>query len=89
MPRGARYDILFEPVCIGPVASKNRFFQVPHCNGVGMSFPSRMIAMRRIKAEGGQAVVLHPWSAPRRPTSIPPATCRRWSRAGSGTIEWE
>ena len=33
--RDARYDILFEPVQLGPVRAKNRFFQVPHCNGMG------------------------------------------------------
>ena len=57
MARDPRYDILFEPIRMGPVTAKNRFFQVPHCNGMGMSFPSAMIAMRRIKAEGGWAVV--------------------------------
>jgi dimethylamine/trimethylamine dehydrogenase len=57
MPRDARYDILFEPVRIGPLTAKNRFFQVPHCNGMGMSYPGAMIAMRRVKAEGGWAVV--------------------------------
>ena len=35
MARDPRYDILFEPVQIGPVTAKNRFFQVPHCNGMG------------------------------------------------------
>ena len=57
MARDSRYDILFEPVRMGPVTAKNRFFQVPHCNGMGMSFPSSMIAMRRMKAEGGWAVI--------------------------------
>ena len=57
MPRDPRYDVLFEPVRFGPVTAKNRFFQVPHCNGMGMSFPSAMIAMRRMKAEGGWAVI--------------------------------
>jgi|AraplaMF_Col_mMF_1032025.scaffolds.fasta_scaffold00010_258 dimethylamine/trimethylamine dehydrogenase len=57
MPRDSRYDILFQPVQIGPVTAKNRFFQVPHCNGMGMSFPSSMAAMRRMKAEGGWAVI--------------------------------
>ena len=57
MARDPRYDILFEPIRMGPVTAKNRFFQVPHCNGMGMSFPSAMIAMRRVKAEGGWAVV--------------------------------
>ena len=57
MAREPRYDILFEPVRIGPLTAKNRFIQVPHCNGMGMSFPSTMAAMRRVKAEGGWAVV--------------------------------
>ena len=57
MPRDPRYDILFEPVRIGPVTAKNRFIQVAHCNGMGMSYPSTMAAMRRMKAEGGWAVV--------------------------------
>ena len=57
MARHSRYDILFEPVKIGPVTARNRFFQVPHCNGMGRSFPSSMAEMRRTKAEGGWAVV--------------------------------
>ena len=35
MSRDSRYDILFEPMAIGPVVAKNRFYQVPHCNGGG------------------------------------------------------
>ena len=57
MTRDPRYDILFEPVKIGPVTAKNRFYQVPHCNGMGRSFPSSMAEMRRTKAEGGWAVI--------------------------------
>ena len=57
MSRDPRYDVLFEPVQIGPVTAKNRFYQVPHCNGMGRSFPSSMAAMRRTKAEGGWAVI--------------------------------
>lgn len=55
--RSAHFDILFEPVRIGPVTAKNRFYQVPHCNGMGHRAPSGMAAMRRVKAEGGWAVV--------------------------------
>ncbi len=55
--RDARYDILFEPVRIGPKVAKNRFFQVPHCNGGGYRDPSAVAEMRRVKAEGGWAVV--------------------------------
>jgi dimethylamine/trimethylamine dehydrogenase len=57
MPREARFDILFEPVEIGPVVAKNRFFQVPHCNGMGHVRPRAHAAMRGVKAEGGWAVV--------------------------------
>ena len=39
MTRDPRYDILFEPVKIGPVTAKNRFYQVPHCNGMGFNLP--------------------------------------------------
>ena len=55
--RDPRYDILFTPVRIGPVTAKNRFFQVPHCNGMGHAMPLAHAAMREVKAEGGWAVV--------------------------------
>ena len=57
MSRPARYDILFEPVQIGPVVAKNRFYQVPHCNGMGYRDASAVAEMRGVKAEGGWAVV--------------------------------
>ena len=57
MPRDPRYDILFEPVKIGPVTTRNRFYQVPHCNGMGHQYPSSHAEMRGIKAEGGWGVV--------------------------------
>ena len=66
--RDPRYDILFEPVKIGPVTARNRFFQVPHCNGMGYRDPSSQAYMRQVKAEGGWAVVcteqveIHPTS---------------------------
>jgi hypothetical protein len=55
--RDPRYDPLFEPIRIGPVTAKNRFFQVPHCNGMGHAMPQAHAAMREVKAEGGWAVV--------------------------------
>ncbi|PLS21342.1 NAD(P)-binding protein [Neptunicoccus cionae] len=55
--RDPRYDILFEPMDIGPVTSKNRFYQVPHCNGGGYRDPSAAAAMRGIKSQGGWGVV--------------------------------
>ncbi len=80
MTRDPRYDILFETVKIGPVTARNRFYQAPHCNGMGRTFPSSMATMRGIKAEGGWAVIsteqvdIHPTS------DFTPATeCRLWS----------
>ncbi|MCV2863746.1 FAD-dependent oxidoreductase [Albidovulum sediminicola] len=55
--RDPRYDILFEPMAIGPLSAKNRFYQVPHCNGGGYRDPSAAAAMRGIKAEGGWGVI--------------------------------
>ena len=57
MPLDARYDPLFQPLQIGPVTTKNRFYQVPHCNGAGYRDPSAAARMRGIKAEGGWGVV--------------------------------
>ena len=51
------FDILFEPVRIGPVTAPNRFYQVPHCNGFGHRMPQGTAAMRGMKAEGGWGVV--------------------------------
>ncbi len=68
MARDPRYDVLFEPVKIGPVVAKNRFYQVPHCTGMGWLRPNTLAAMRGVKAEGGWGVVnteycsIHPTS---------------------------
>jgi dimethylamine/trimethylamine dehydrogenase len=68
MMRDPRFDILFEPVRIGPVVAKNRFYQPPHCNGMASLRPQAHAAMRGVKAEGGWAVVnsehcsIHPTS---------------------------
>ncbi|GAN80631.1 oxidoreductase [Acidocella aminolytica] len=55
--RNPAYDILFDPLAIGPLMAKNRFYQVPHCNGGGYRDPSAVAAMRGIKAEGGWGVI--------------------------------
>ncbi len=79
--RDPRYDILFEPVRIGPVTAKNRFYQVPHCNGLGYLSPKGEAAFRGIKAEGGWAVVsnqetdIHPAS-----DSSPYVEAKLWDR---------
>ena len=68
MARDPRYDILFESVKIGPKTAKNRFYQVPHCDGMGNNMPRSDAAFRRTKGEGGWAVVnteqcsIHPTS---------------------------
>ncbi len=79
MARDPRYDVLFEPVRIGPVTAKNRFYQVPHCTGMGSSLPQTVAAMRGMKAEGGWGVVnteycsIHPSSC-----DAPYPYCRLW-----------
>jgi dimethylamine/trimethylamine dehydrogenase len=68
MTRESRFDVLFEPVRIGPVTTRNRFYQVPHCTGMGYRRPQTLAAMREVKAEGGWGVVcteycsIHPTS---------------------------
>ena len=74
-----RYAVLFEPVKIGPVVAKNRFYQVPHCSGMGYERPNTVNTMREINAEGGWGVVcteycsIHPSS-----DDAPFATCSLW-----------
>lgn len=55
--RDPRYDCLFEPVKIGPVTTRNRFYQVPHCTGMGHRYPQSEARLRGIKAQGGWGVV--------------------------------
>ena len=57
MPRNPRYDILFEPIRIGPVTAPNRFYQTPHATGMGLARPNASAALRGLKAEGGWGVV--------------------------------
>ncbi|MEO0328136.1 MAG: FAD-dependent oxidoreductase [Pseudomonadota bacterium] len=52
-----RYAALFEPLKIGPVTTKNRFYQVPHCTGMGYLRPQTLAAMRGVKAEGAWGVI--------------------------------
>jgi dimethylamine/trimethylamine dehydrogenase len=56
-PVDPRYSVLFEPVRIGPVTAKNRFFAVAHSAGMGFAQPHATAALRAMKAEGGWAVV--------------------------------
>jgi dimethylamine/trimethylamine dehydrogenase len=55
--RDPRFDPLFQPLKIGPVTAPNRFWQVPHCTGMGNQHPASLAAMRGVKAEGGWGVV--------------------------------
>lgn len=55
--RDPRHDILFEPVRIGPKVLRNRFYQVPHCSGLGDVKPFSQAEHRGVKAEGGWAAV--------------------------------
>lgn len=57
MMRDSRYDVLFEPVRIGPVTAPNRFYQVPHASGMTNALPRVRAAFREAKAEGGWGVV--------------------------------
>jgi dimethylamine/trimethylamine dehydrogenase len=68
MTQDTRYAALFDPLRIGPVTAPNRFYQVPHCTGMGYQLPQTLVGMRSMKAEGGWGVVcteycsLHPSS---------------------------
>ena len=79
MSRNPRYDILFEPVRIGPVTAPNRFYQTPHALGTGNAMPHTRAAMREVRAEGGWGVVntgycsVHPSS-----DDSPLPYCRLW-----------
>ena len=57
--RDPRFDILFEPVRIGPVVAKNRFYQPPHCNGMASLRPQAHAAMRGVKAGRSPGLVVH------------------------------
>ena len=80
--RNPRHDVLFESVRIGPKVMRNRFYQTPHCSGMGNEYPGAQAHMRAMKAEGGWAVVnteycsIHPESDDR-----PWIPARLWSDA--------
>lgn len=57
MSRDPRYDILFEPVKIGPVTAPNRFYSVPHAAGMGDFYPNASAGFRSMKAAGGWGTV--------------------------------
>jgi len=87
MTRDPRYDILFEPIKIGPVTAPNRFYQVPHCNGMGRIFPDSMIAMRGMKAAGGWGIVCTEQCDFHHTADITPYTeTRMWDDADIGYL---
>ncbi len=47
MARDPRYDVLFEPVRIGPVTAKNRFYQVQTTAQPPSALTPRMAAVAR------------------------------------------
>ena len=50
MVRDSRYDILFEPVVIGPKVMKNKFYQAPHASGFsGDLYPAQRHGFGRLK----------------------------------------
>ena len=57
MARNPKYDVLFEPIELGPKTLPNRFWQVPHCNGAGSDRPGMQAEFRAVKAEGGWGAV--------------------------------
>ncbi len=71
------HRILFEPLRIGPKTTKNRFYQVPHCNGMGHRWPRTMAEMRGIKAEGGWGVVCTEECSVHPTSDLTPATLMR------------
>jgi len=74
MPRDPRYNVLVEPVKIGPVTAKNRLYQVSHCVGTGHRYPFANAEHRKVKAEGGWAVVCTEESEIHQPSEISPST---------------
>jgi dimethylamine/trimethylamine dehydrogenase len=57
LTRDPKYDVLFEPIQLGPKTMPNRFYQVPHCIGAGSDAPGMQAELRRVKAEGGWGAV--------------------------------
>ncbi|MXY33475.1 MAG: FAD-binding protein, partial [Boseongicola sp. SB0664_bin_43] len=52
-----RYQVLFEPVRIGPVTAPNRFSVAPYANGNSYLQPNGAIGNRAMRAEGGWGIV--------------------------------
>jgi dimethylamine/trimethylamine dehydrogenase len=57
MARDAKYDLLFDPITIGPKQMRNRFYKTPHCTSFGSERPGTQAYFRATAAEGGWAAV--------------------------------
>ena len=80
---GARPEVRrpVRAVQIGPKTLRNRFWQVPHCNGAGSERPGMQAEFRGHEGRGRLGRRLHRGRARSRPT----ATSCRWSAPSSGT----
>jgi len=77
--RQAKYDVLFEPIQIGPKVSRNRFYQTPHCMGAGSERPRFQAHFRAMKAEGGWGVVSTEYcSISPESDDVPRVSARLW-----------
>jgi dimethylamine/trimethylamine dehydrogenase len=77
--KSSRYDVLFEPVQIGPKTMRNRFYQTPHCVGAGSDRPGFQAAFRGMKAEGGWGAVSTEYCSIAPETDdIPRVSARLW-----------
>ena len=73
------YSAFFQPLRIGPVTARNRFYQVPHCTGMGYRYPRSEARHRGVKAEGGWAVVSTQEAEIHKSSDISPANeARIW-----------
>ena len=77
-----RYAKLFEPLTIGPVTTPNRFYQVPHCTGMGYSLPETLAALRSVQAEGGWGVVCTEYASIHPSSDDTPLPSCTWSDDG-------
>ncbi len=57
MARNTKYDILFDPIKIGPKTSPNRFYKAPHCTALGVERPGAQAYFRSTAVEGGWGIV--------------------------------
>lgn len=67
-PAAGPYDVLFEPIRIGPKVAKNRLAISPHANGMGMTWPRAYRSLWDVRGEGGWGILsteicmIHPTS---------------------------